>query len=409
MATIDFENFSFTVIDNTVVVSFASYYEFSIPLKDLQSIDTNISFNKKSVQFPNTSERTAENKLNRLIDQGFSHLVRKGSKRRIIFIDESTEIPLVGSNEFGIVDRDTNILEIKPSTGCNLNCIYCSVNEGINNKVADILIDPFYLAQEAAKLAVLKTHPVEFNIGPHGEPLMYPFMLDLVRELNKIPNCQTISVNTNGTLLTKKFIDELKDAGLTRINLSLNTLNQELHSKLSHRPFNMQHILSMVEYCKKINMAILLAPVVIPGFNDDPKRDIEPLIKLAKTIKSPYPTIGFQNFLIYKGGRNPVKKSRPFDEFFNLLKPFEEKYDIILTPKQDYNPFAIFEDKTLEKPMKKNSVVKARIVCVGRSLSEKICVAHNRLITVRGLHKTSGSASIKIVRDKHNVFLGVPA
>lgn len=411
MAVLNFQNFSFrqkSDDETVVIVDYATRYFFELPLSDFQSIDRDVSFSEKSVTFPNTSENSAERKLDQLLDRGLKNLKHKINKKDVIYIDELTEIPLVGSGEFGIIDRNTSILEIKPSTGCNLNCIYCSVDEGINNKTADILIDPYYLASEAAKIAANKEHDVEFNIGPHGEPLLYPFIIELISELKNISNCKVISINTNGSFLSEKLIDELKNAGLSRINLSLNSLRKDVLDKLSGKSYPLSHVLKMIEYCKKIDLPVLLAPLVIPSFNDDPKLDIEPLIQLAKTIDSPFPTIGFQKFLSYKGGRNPVDEV-DFDEFFSLLRPFEEKYDLVLTPKNDYNPFGIYEDTKLEKPMNKGDVIKAKIVSKGRVPSEKLVVANNRIITVRGMIQDSGSVLVKIIRDKHNIFLAVPA
>lgn len=408
MAKLDFENFSFKIKENDVFITYGIRYEFIEPLSSFQDIDSNVEISKKSLVFPNISEKTAENKLNRIIERGLSNLTHKINGKKIIYIDENSEIPLIGSDEFGIIDRNTSIIEVKPSTGCNFSCTYCSVNEGINNKTHDILIDPYYLAECVGEISKDKKHPVECNIGPHGEPFLYPFMNELIRSLKEQPNVKVISVNTNGSLLTKEIIDNAFSAGLSRLNLSLNSLNQESLDRMKGNSFPLKHILEMIEYCKEKNYPVLLAPLIVPTFNDDPKKDIEPLIKLATTIKSPYPTIGFQKFLAYKGGRNPVKEEQPFDEFFNLLKPFEEKYNVILTPKKDYNPFEIYVDKTLEKPMLKNQKVKVNIIGVGRVPSETICKAHNRIVMVRGLTKTKGSTTVKLIRDKHNIFIGVP-
>lgn len=406
MVELSFPYLVFTEDNDIICVTYATYYEFSLPRLMFTNIDQDVSFQGNTIALPNTSQASAEHKLKRLIDKGLHNLIRKSNKRKVLYIDARSDIPLIGSNEFGVVDRNTNILEVKPLTGCNLNCIYCSVGEGKNNKLLDVLIDPDYLVEVCSSLALKKSHPVEFNIGPHAEPLLYPFLQELVVGLRQIPNCAVISINTNGTLLSKKKIADLKEAGLSRINLSLNTLDEELNNTLSGQPYPTRHVLSMIKYCQEVSLPVLLAPLIVPGYNDTPVH-IEPLVKLATTIRSPFPTLGFQKFLRYKGGRNPVKKEQSFEEFFSLLEPFEERYNIILTPKQDYNPFRIFEEKTLEKPFVKNDIVRARIIGTGRVPSERLCTAQNRLITARGLHKGSGTVTLKIVRDKHNVFLGV--
>ncbi|MCF7798588.1 radical SAM protein [Candidatus Woesearchaeota archaeon] len=407
MALIEFSRFSFQVDGNQIHATYGKRYRFTTPLEEFTSIDSNVVINMSSIDFPNTSEKSADNKLNRILENGLRNMTHLLNGKKIIFIDGASEIPLVGSSEFGIIDRNTNVLELKPLTGCNLNCIYCSVDEGVNKKTHDVLIDPEYLVAEATKLAQNKTHPVEFNIGPHGEPLLYPFLEDLLQELSTIPNCEVISINTNGTLLTTELIDTLHQAGLTRINLSLNSLDETTNNTLSGRMYPTQKVLEMVAYAQRIGLAVLLAPLIVPGHNDNPTKDIAPLVSLAKTINSHYPTIGFQKFLLYKGGRNPVSEVS-FEAFHELLTPFETE-DFILTPHKDYNPFKIYEDKTVDKPLHKNDVVKMRIVAPGREKNERLCVAANRVITVRGLYQDKGTAKIKIVRDKHNIYLGVPA
>jgi uncharacterized Fe-S cluster-containing radical SAM superfamily enzyme len=407
MTIITFTRFTFARDDLLVKGVYGGRYTFSIPLEQFLAIDKDVSIHSTSINFPNTSERSVEHKLNIILDTALRNLTHRITGKKVIFIDVASGIPLLGSGEFGIIDRNTNVLEIKPVTGCNLNCIYCSVNEGKNNKLYDVLIEPDYLIFTCEQLAKEKSHPAEFNIGPHGEPLLYPFLEELIRGLRAIPRCGTISINTNGTMLSKELIDALHDAGLSRINLSLNTLDAQTATLLSGTVYPLKHVLAMIDHCKRIGLPVLLAPLVLPTYNDDPEKDIKPLVDLAKTIPSPYPTIGFQKFLSYKGGRNPVKEVS-FETFFNLLSPFETN-ELVLTPKKDHNPFAIYEDKTIAKPMTKHQVVKAEIVSPGREKNETLCVAHDRLITVRGLLQKKGTATIKIIRDKHNIYVGVPA
>jgi uncharacterized protein len=405
MAKLEFQNFTFKIIDEQVEITFGKHYFFTIPLQDLKDIDSEVIIEEKTLDFPNISEKSADNKINRIINFGLQNLTNKITLKKTLYLDEQSLIPLIGSTEFGLVDRNTNIIEVKPLTGCNLNCIYCSVNEGDNKKTIDVLIDPDYLIQEANKLASQKNHPVEFNINPQGEPLLYPFLEELISGLKETG--KVISINTNGTLLSEKKIDALISAGLTRLNISLNTLDEETANKLSGKAYPLKHVLKMIDYAQSKNLPVLIAPVVVPTYNDDNKKDIEPLIKFASSLKSDYPKIGFQKFLCNKSGRNPVKEI-PFEDFFENLKQFEKKYNLILTPQSNYNPFSIFEDKTLEKPFEKNQTISVDIIGPGRNLGETLCKAKNRIVTVRGLKKEKGSTKVKLVRDKHNIFIAIP-
>lgn len=410
MTIIKFTNFHFRTVKQELIVTFAQRYEFKVPLEEITTIDSEVKVNGKELEFPNLSEKSADNKINRIINKGLHNLTHKINGKKVVYIDEESGIPLIGSGEFGVIDRNSSLLEVKTHTGCNLNCTYCSVNEGINNKTSDFLIDPYFLAQTCNELASRKKHPVEFNLGPHGEPLLYPFTEELLKELSQIPNCSCISVNTNGIMLSPELIDMLKKNGLGRINLSLNTLDEKTADNISGKKYPTKHVLEMVEYCKQVGLPVLLAPLVIKGYTDDIEKDMAPLCALATTIQesidSPWPVIGFQNFLTYKGGRN-LAKQMDWKIFYDKLDILQERYpQLKLKLKEGENPFNIFADTKLEKPMQKNDIVKVDIKLPGRTPTEKISTANGRIITIKGCTKEKGTIKVKIVRDKHNIFIG---
>jgi uncharacterized Fe-S cluster-containing radical SAM superfamily enzyme len=300
------------------------------------------------------------------------------------------------------VDRGTNIIEVKPSTGCNLSCIFCSVNEGENN-YNDILVEEEYIIKEFRNLCSIKKHPVEACINPHGEPLLYPYLKELIKDLRGIENVDVISINTNGCMLSKRIIDELSEAGLTRINLSIHSLNKEKASKLANSPYNVDHVVEMIKYCEG-KVDVLLAPVLIPGINEE---DIDGIIELSKKIKNKrFPSIGIQNFLNYKGGRN-VAEQMPWDNFFEFLRKKEKEHGCRLIIEE--NLFNIQYDETLPKPFRKGQVIKAEIKASGRSKNEVIAVSSGRNITVVNPKKRTGIISIRLIRDKHNIYTAVSA
>lgn len=378
---------------------FYKTFKFYLSYEELQSLgDFKVENNSL---FIDLSEKKRA-RFDFLLEKGFTRLIHTINQKNSVYIHRNSGIPLMGTNEFGLVDRGTNIIEVKPITGCNLNCVYCSVDEGINKKLYDYVVEPEYLAEEFAKLAKLKEHPVEANIGPQGEPLIYPKIVELVKLLSIIDNVEVISVNTNGILLNKVMIDNLCEAGLTRINLSLNSLTQETADKLAGKPYPLKHVRSMIEYAKD-KISILLAPTIVPGYNDN---EMEGLVNLSQSLESKYPTIGFQNFLNYSRGRNPVKQ-RDFEEFFSMLKQFDKS--LILKHEGDYNPFNIHYEKTLEKPFKRNDTVEAVAMLQGRYNNETVLVSNERCITINENIPLGKKVKIKIVRDKHNIFRGVLA
>lgn len=401
MTLISFQDIKFRQHDpKTVRALFLGRYWFDIEKEKLDNIGP-FAIENSGLLF-GVDESHAWKRFDPILSEGFTRLIHINYNKPTVYIHANSGIPLVGTNEFGLIDRGSNIIEVKPLTGCNFQCNYCSVDEGKNSKTHDYIVECDYLIEEATKLAMRKTHPVEFNIGPQGEPFLYPKLVELVRGLKNIPNTEIISVNTNGSFLTEKLIDELAAAGLTRINLSLNALQQTAANDIAGRAYPLEKTLKMIHYCQG-KIAILLAPTLIPGYNDD---QIEPLVQLGKTITSEFPTVGFQNYLEYKKGRNIVKQ-RSFEEFFALLQPYEEKYNINLThfAKED---FRIYDEPEPPKPFKKNDVVKAKIMLPARYPNEIIAVAADRCITVVGDHAEElpigKEIKCRIIRDKHNIF-----
>ncbi|MBS1267000.1 MAG: Coenzyme PQQ synthesis protein E [Candidatus Woesearchaeota archaeon] len=395
MNRLEFTDISFEDKQDKVRVFFQENYYFDIDKSDLESI-ARFSFGKEYIEF-DCSEKKATNKLNRLIRNNLVHLTNKITKRKTIYITRNLGVPLIGNNAFGIVDRNTSLIEVKPVTGCNLNCVFCSVDEGPKGKwERDFLVEPNYLAQEFKKLAEYKNCNVEAHIGVHGEPLLYPKLVQLIELLSSIENVKEITMDTNGTLLSKKLIDDLKKAGLTRIQLSLNALDKNVACKLAGSAYNLDKVLDIVKYCKE-KIEVLIAPIWVPGYND---KELEKLIKLSKKLGL---NIAIQNFLSYKQGRNPVKQ-KSWKEFNNKLKQLENKHNVKLL--YDAEDFEIHKTKKLSKPFKKGDFVKAKVVCDGRLANQKIAVANNRNITVNNCNK-KGIVKVKIIRDKHNIFFGV--
>jgi hypothetical protein len=400
-AVVSFQDIKFQQKDSAVRGLFLGRYWFDIPAEALQRIAP-FEVKDGELHFSGVDEDHAWKRFDPILAEGFNRLHHINYDKPTIYIHRQSGIPLIGTNEFGLIDRGTNIIEVKPLTGCNFQCNYCSVDEGKNDKTHDYIVECEYLVEEAAKLAKGKTHPVEFNIGPQGEPFLYPKMVELVRGLRAIPNTGVISVNTNGSFLTEKLIDDLAEAGLTRINLSLNALEQEKADEIAGRKYPLERVLKMIEYSQG-KIAVLLAPTIIPGQNDD---QVEGLVKLGMKLKSEFPTIGMQNYLEYQKGRTPMK-ARSFEEFFAMLKPIEEKYGVNLTHVANED-FHIYDEPEPPKPFRKNQVVKMKIMLPARYPGEIVAVAEGRCITIvgRDAHKLQLGKDIKakIVRDKHNIF-----
>jgi len=319
-------------------------------------------------------------------------------------------IPLIGSMYFGVIDRGTNLLQIRSLTGCPLNCPFCSVDEGpaTKTKHRDFIVDSDYLVDtynHVVKEKELKK--AEAHLDGQAEPMAYSYLVDLVQGLANNPNTAIISAQTNGWYLTEKLIDELADAGLSRINLSINSMELSNAKRLSGRgDYPLQKILTMAEYIANSKISLLLAPLWIPGINDS---DIEEIVKFSKKINNEekrFPTLGIQNYLIHHQGRNMKGvKSKTFKTFNEQLREFERKYDVSnLVLKQSM--FESYKTKMLPNPLKVGEIISSRVILHGRLNDEIFTVAKNRIIHVTGAEGISIGTKFKarIIRNRHNIF-----
>jgi len=329
-----------------------------------------------------------------------NELVNSINLRKSIYIDSNSNIPLVGSNSIGIVDRNTSLIEVKPITGCNLNCIFCSVDEGpLCNKKIDLVVEEEYLIQELKTFIEQnkKGIDLEIHLNCNGEPLLYSETLKLIKDMKKISEIKKISIDTNGLMLSKDFILELKEAGLDQLNISIHALDEKQAKLLAgDQNYDVNKIIELILFAKK-HINVILAPVLVKGYNE---ADIEDLVKFASKNKL---RIGVQNYLHYSTGRK-ITKQLPWKKFFNKLKEWEEKYKIKLILCAD--DFGIKKVQPTKKPFKKGNVVEAEYCCQGHLPNNYFFKKNNRLISVNSDKQPREKVKIKLIRDKHNIFFG---
>ena len=404
MAELIFKDLSFEKDNDRIKVNFLKLFYFYLDEDSLNRISS-FKIGKNSIFFENISERSARKKMEFLLFKSFQNLTNKLNKKKTIYIHQSSGIPLIGTNYFGLIDRGSNIIEVKPLTSCNISCVFCSVDEGPKSRrKVDFVVEKDYLVEEFRKIVEFKaTDNIDAHINAQGEPTLYADMVELVRDIMSIKGVKTSSIDTNGLLLSKQYVDELADAGLTRINLSLHALNPELATQLAGHPYNLNKVLEIAKYIPTTKMDLIIVPVWMPGFND---AELPKLAKFAQEIGAGKhcPPIGIQNFMNYRFGRNPIKEA-PLDDFYKKMKEIEKEHNVQLI--FDKAAFDVEDLPELPKPFKKGQVISAQIVLPGRLGNEMLAVAGNRLISVPECFREIGSkVKLKIRRTKHNIFLG---
>ncbi len=220
-------------------------------------------------------------------------------KHPLFTIDQKSMVPLHGLDFLGIVDRGTNVLEIKPHTICQFRCKYCFVSAGAYHN--NFTIEPTYLNHWINKAIDLKDcDDIELHFAPYGEIFLYKPFVGMIKTLKKISKIRTISAQTNGVLLNENLIEDLEEAGLDRINISLNSMDADLCAELCGiKKYDLDHLLHMMDLVLDSKIDLCIAPVWFMGKNDEGIFDIIEFVrnKIDEGYKWPNIIIGIQNYL----------------------------------------------------------------------------------------------------------------
>jgi hypothetical protein len=326
-------------------------------------------------------------------------------------ITAESGIPLMGSLYFGVIDRGTSLLQVRPSCGCNLNCPFCSVDAGPESKTraTSYEVEMEYLLEAVEEIAGFKGPGVECHIDSPGEPMMYHRLPDLVAALKGTANVTAVSLQTNGTILDDKKITALESAGLDRINLSLHALDPEMARMLAGVEwFDIEKVCNAARAVAKSKIDLLIAPVYIPGIND---AEIPKLIRFAQEIGAGkrFPPLGIQKFEHYRYGRSPKGvKAQSWWQFFNRsIRPWEKEHGLRLQLDMERD-FGTLRKQFVPLTMAKGEKITVEIRAPGWIHGEMLGVARNRVVSVYNCVKESGQVRVKIVSTKHNIYTGQP-
>lgn len=150
---------------------------------------------------------------------------------------------------FDRFDRNLNYLRISVTDRCNLRCIYCMPEEGIKLFHHEEILT-FNEIAGFTKVAVSKGVTKVRITG--GEPLVRKGITALVRMISDIEGIKDLSMTTNGILL-KQYANELRAAGLQRINISLDTIDPEKFKTIT-RNGNVSDVLEGIEAAKSAGL-----------------------------------------------------------------------------------------------------------------------------------------------------------
>jgi GTP 3',8-cyclase len=174
--------------------------------------------------------------------------------------------------------RRINYLRISVTDRCNLRCRYCMPDEGISL----IPHGEVLTYEEILRIVrVFATEGISKIRLTGGEPLVRKGVVEFISHLSRIEEIKDLSLTTNGILL-KELAQDLKAAGLKRVNISLDSLRRERFFQITRKD-EFDRVWTGIEAALKVGLSpIKINMVAIQGVNDD---EIESFARL--TLKLP--------------------------------------------------------------------------------------------------------------------------
>jgi cyclic pyranopterin phosphate synthase len=166
--------------------------------------------------------------------------------------------------------RPLHDLRISVTDRCNFRCTYCMPKEVFGRDFTFLRRDELLTFEEIARLVRLfVANGVEKVRLTGGEPLLRRDLERLIEQLAVIPGLEDIALTTNGSTLTREKARVLRDAGLRRITISLDSLDDAVFRKMNDVDFPVERVLEAIDAADEAGLDPIKIDVVVKrGMND---------------------------------------------------------------------------------------------------------------------------------------------
>ncbi|WP_264565317.1 GTP 3',8-cyclase MoaA [Flavobacterium sp. N3904] len=205
--------------------------------------------------------------------------------------------------------RSHNYLRISITEHCNLRCTYCMPAEGIaltpraHLMTADEIVT---IAKTFVKLGVTKIRLTG------GEPLVRKDAKTIIEQLGKLG--VELTLTTNG-ILVHEFIDTFKEAGVTTLNMSIDSLKKDKFNQITRRNY-FEKVIENLDLLEDNGFQAKLNVVVIKGFNDNE------IIDFIEMTKDRNIQIRFIEFMPFDGNQWNKEKLVSYAEILSQVNAF---------------------------------------------------------------------------------------
>ncbi|MBC5857736.1 GTP 3',8-cyclase MoaA [Campylobacter jejuni] len=227
-------------------------------------------------------------------------------------------------DQFG---RKINYLRISVTQRCNFRCLYCMPKIPFDYQPKENLLslEELFLFVKAAI-----DEGIEKIRITGGEPLLRKDLSIFIKMISDYKSDIDLAITTNGFLL-KHFAKDLKNAGLKRLNISLDTLDHKKAKTLAQKDV-LDSVLSGIDEALNLDLKVKLNTVALKNLNDD---ELISLLEFAKSKKAQIRFIEFMENTHAYGKLQGLKR----DEIIQILS---QKYQIQLIKKDEKAPVSIY-------------------------------------------------------------------
>ncbi|PEB56090.1 GTP 3',8-cyclase MoaA [Bacillus pseudomycoides] len=217
--------------------------------------------------------------------------------------------------------RPLRDLRISVTDRCNFRCRYCMPEEIFGRDYSFLSNDKILSFDEIERVTrIFVSLGVRKLRITGGEPLLRKNLPELIERLNKIDGVEDIGLTTNGSLL-KKFAPDLYKAGLSRVTVSLDSLDEERFSYLNGNRSKVRTVLGGIQAAAEVGMKIKMNMVVQKGKNE---QDIVQMAQYFKENKHILRFIEYMDVGNFNGWElDEVVSKQEILEMINKVMPLE--------------------------------------------------------------------------------------
>ncbi len=287
--------------------------------------------------------------------------------------DQSEEKQTPINKQPQLVDRfgrEVTYVRLSVTDRCDLRCVYC-MSEDMTFVPREQLLTLEEMSRIGKAFVDLGVNKIRIS---GGEPLTRRNILSVFESLGELDDLKDLTLTTNATLL-EKYAQPLKDAGVTRINVSLDTLDQDRFKKIT-RIGKLDKTLAGIDAALKVGFQkVKLNSVIMKGYNDDE------IISLVEYVRDRGMDISFIEEMPL-GEIGDHDRAETYFSSDKILEKLQEKYSLSATTETTGGPAKYFRFDDVESDGSKNE---SRIGFISPH-SHNFCEDCNRVrVTAEGM------------------------